>query len=271
LYNRSSTVDKSVERIDGGCERGGAGENKASSIIRSRLRTALFSRGIGIPRTRSRFPLPLAPLHPPAALARRPPETNSRPFFCFVPRIYPGVPPFARCVFRAAEKALGGRGGGRRSRSVRFLDVGARRRLRDETRRDETRRDETRGWNEEGDGEQATAGSYAGLRRVRGRSVPAFAGNFFPLEFSKGNDLRYISKGFLLAAVSGRDAVIHPPWATACPLPPRSSSSGPLPVQRLPDNLHFSTINLTFVQLFLPGDRPLLHLARPTYLLRVAS
>jgi len=127
-----------VERIDGGCERGGAGENKASSIIRSRLRTALFSRGIGIPRTRSRFPLPLAPLHPPAALARRPPETNSRPFFCFVPRIYPGVPPFARCVFRAAEKVLGeGEGGA--------VGVGPFSGCRSEapvTRRDETRRDE---------------------------------------------------------------------------------------------------------------------------------
>lgn len=69
---------------------------------------------------------------------------------------------------------------------------------------------------------------------------------FFLLEFSKGNDLRYISKGFLL--VGKRVRRRYPPTGeatTACPLLAPSHRG-------LPDNLHFSTINLTFVQLFLP-------------------
>lgn len=86
---------------------------------------------------------------------------------------------------------------------------------------------------------------------------------FFLLEFSKGNDLRYISKGFLL--VGKRVRRRYPPTGeatTACPLPAPSH-------RELPDNLHFSTINLTFVQLFLPAVRPtappsrMFHLPRP--------
>lgn len=75
------------------------------------------------------------------------------------------------------------------------------------------------------------------------RSAPGFAGNFFSSEFSKGNDLRYISKGFLLVGKRVRRSAIHPP------------TEGRLARSRgLPDNLHFSTINLTFVRLFFCGQ-----------------
>lgn len=52
---------------------------------------------------------------------------------------------------------------------------------------------------------------------------------FFLLEFSKGNDLRYISKGFLL--VGKRVRRRYPPTGEATAYP--SSSSGPL-VRPLP-------------------------------------
>lgn len=74
------------------------------------------------------------------------------------------------------------------------------------------------------------------------RSAPGFAGNFFSSEFSKGNDLRYISKGFLLVGKRVRRSAIHPPEGRL------ARSRG------LPDNLHFSTINLTFVRLFFCGQ-----------------
>lgn len=77
-------------------------------------------------------------------------------------------------------------------------------------------------------------------------------GNWFPrtlqffLDFSEGNDLRYISKGFFLAGKRVRHR--YPPTRTS-----RLLHRLPL-LQGLPDNLHFSTINLTFVQFFLPRN-----------------
>lgn len=101
---------------------------------------------------------------------------------------------------------------------------------------------------EEGGG-KLVGGGHWGCEFVDGTVGSRVRWQFFLLEFSKGNDLRYISKGFLL--VGKRVRRRYPPTgeATACPLLAPSSSPS---LRGLPDNLHFSTINLTFVQLFLP-------------------
>lgn len=60
------------------------------------------------------------------------------------------------------------------------------------------------GLNNEGEGGWLLGG-------MGGYSTGRFAGNFFSSEFSKGNDLRYISKGFLLVGKRVRRSAIHPP------------------------------------------------------------
>lgn len=170
-----------------------------------------------------------------------------------MPRIYSGVSllPWRR-VFRATKKAPGGG-----SRLVSPLSE----------RRTEPgygmRRDGRRGRQEGGQG-RIVGGRYGGVSSWTCGTVGSrVRRQFFLLEFSKGNDLRYISKGFLL--VGKRVRRRYPPTgeATACPHP--APPTAPC-LRGLPDNLHFSTINLTFVQLFLPGDRLLLHLlACPTF------
>lgn len=97
------------------------------------------------------------------------------------------------------------------------------------------------GWGPEQRGGEGGC-SVAWVRWWIARSAPGFAGNFFSSEFSKGNDLRYISKGFLLVGKRVRRSAIHPPEGRL------ARSRG------LPDNLHFSTINLTFVRLFFCGQ-----------------
>lgn len=85
--------------------------------------------------------------------------------------------------------------------------------------------------------------------------VPGYAAKIFFFSSSLAREMTYdiFLRGFCWL-VSGWDTVIHP-------LEPPNSSTVRLCSRGYPDNLHFSTINLTFVQFFLSQKiQPLLQL-----------
>lgn len=266
LYNQSNIVDKSSAR------------NPSAKINYGRL-PGFGQRAIRIPHTRASsspplilhtllpipLPSPLRPvdappgrLHPhpwhppsssPTSTLRLPScKTNSRPFFCSVARIYIYI-----CILYILYiySALLLRGGAcstprkRRPEAAVACSVGSafwttsgrsmcvcRRLVRWVVAH-------VGGWGPEQRGGGGCSVAWVDVAR----SAPGFAGNFFSSEFSKGNDLRYISKGFLLVGKRVRRSAIYPP------------TEGRLARSRgLPDNLHFSTINLTFVRLFFCGQ-----------------
>jgi len=168
-----------------------------------------FRADIGIPRARSRF-LPAA--LPCSSLVH--PKQIRGHFSVPCPAYIPAFLSFRRGACSAPRKrrreaAVGW--------SVYFLNVGP---------------SLVTGWGEMGDvtGEEGdprgriVGGRYEGVSSwTRGTVGSRVRRQFFLLEFSKGNDLRYISKGFLL--VGKRVRRCYPPTggATACPQPPPAS------------------------------------------------
>lgn len=144
MDNQLNTIGKSVKRIDRDRKRA-RGEGALAKINYRRLSDPVckrhpFRAAMGERENSAHtfsFPSPAA--YRRAGL----PKTNSRPFFCSVPRIYPGVSPSVEeCVFRAAKKAPGGGSRLVSSLSGRRTEAG----YRDEVRWDETEK----GWTEGG-------------------------------------------------------------------------------------------------------------------------